>query len=78
MDAKFIFRLCLFIFLIVSISYAQETLSKEEQVEKYFNLATDYYNAGEFDKAIEYYSKVIELDSSHADAYWNRAILYGK
>ena len=52
--------------------------SVQEKVEQLYNQAVQYHNTGEFEKAIEYYTKVIELNPEHAGAYWNRAEIYGQ
>ncbi|MEI8103715.1 MAG: tetratricopeptide repeat protein [Candidatus Moraniibacteriota bacterium] len=41
-----------------------------------FKLAVSYYNQKEYDKSIEYYKKVLELDSSNSLAYNGLANVY--
>ena len=57
-------------FLFVSSSAAQS------QIEELYKQATEVHDSGDYRKAIELYTQVIELDPAHADAYWNRANLW--
>lgn len=48
------------------------------QNEVLFNRATESYNAGEFQKAIEYYQKIIDNGKHSAELYFNMANAYYK
>ena len=48
------------------------------QNEVLFNHATDSYNSGEFEKAIEYYQKIIDNGKHSAELYFNIANAYYK
>lgn len=50
-----------------------ETLSLEHE---FHNLANDYYKIGEFDKAVEYYNKALELRPDLLETYFNRGLAY--
>ncbi len=70
--------LTLIIMLVVyTTTSAQSTEPVKEQVQVLYQQASEYHNAGNYEKALELYTKVIELDATHADAYWNRGNLYG-
>jgi tetratricopeptide (TPR) repeat protein len=46
----------------------------DEKVETlYFNIANNYFKAGEYEKAVDMYTKAITKKSGYADAYLNRA-----
>jgi superkiller protein 3 len=49
---------------------------KEKQAEKYFQQGYAYNNKGDYDKAIEYYNKAIELNPDYAVAYYNLGNVY--
>lgn len=50
---------------------------KGESVPKsYNNIGNIYYRRGDFAKAIQYYSKAIELKNDYADCYCNRGVAY--
>ncbi len=71
--------LLIFIILITfSTIVAQEKQTADEQIKILSNQAAEYYNAGDYEKAIKYYTKVIQLDSTHAGTYYYRAIIYGE
>ncbi len=61
-----------FIFLLLSIN----KLISNESIEELYKLANNYYQKSKFDKAIEYYTKAIELNPEFADAYYNRGKSY--
>lgn len=44
--------------------------------EIYFNIGNSYYDLGDKKNALKNYSKAIELDSTHANAYWYRGFIY--
>lgn len=41
-----------------------------------FNIANVYAKSGEIQKAIDMYTKVLEVDKDIAEAYFNRGLLY--
>jgi len=49
-----------------------DTLAEED----YIASGLGQYQAGNYDKAIEYYTRAIERDSENVDAYYNRGICY--
>ena len=53
------------------------TGDKELQTKGQFKAATSHLKAGDYEKAIELYTLVIEKDPRNRDAYVNRAIAYG-
>ncbi len=67
---------CLLVLAACTLSYAQSTEPAKEQVESLYQQAIEYHNAGEYDKAIGYYTKVIELDAAYVNAYWYRGLIY--
>jgi len=44
--------------------------------EKLFNMGNAYYHTGNYDKAIEYYKKAIELKPDYTEAYYNMGGAY--
>ena len=62
--------LVFFILLVVSSTSAQN--------EVLFNRATESYNSGDYEKAIEYYQKIIENGKHSAELYFNIANTYYK
>ena len=66
-----------FSFLInCSPIFAQDGGKVNEQIEELFNQAHLFHQKQENGKAIETYTKIIELDRNNADAYWDRAFIY--
>lgn len=57
------------LFFVVGVSAQNEVL---------FNRATDSYNAGEFEKAIEFYQKIVANGKHSAALYFNMANAYYK
>jgi tetratricopeptide (TPR) repeat protein len=47
-------------------------------IQFYFDRGNDYYNEGNFDKAIADYTKVISMSPNQADVYFNRGHAYYK
>jgi tetratricopeptide (TPR) repeat protein len=54
------------------------TIGATAQNEVLFTRATDSYNAGEFEKAIEYYQRIIDNGKHSAELYFNMANAYYK
>jgi len=59
-----------------------EKKSKESKSSKnpdyYFNLGSELFEKGDYKKAIEGFSKSIQLKDDYADAYFNRALCYSR
>ena len=49
-----------------------------KEIEALFQQAVKYQDAGDYEKAIEAYTKVIERDSTYVEAYWKRGLLYNQ
>ena len=60
-------------FLLILLSF-----SAEAQNEALFNTATDAYNAGDYNKAIENYLEIIEAGQHSAELYFNLGNSYYK
>jgi tetratricopeptide (TPR) repeat protein len=45
---------------------------------RYFKLAFNFYEKNDFEKAIEFYSRSIRLNSKYASAYYNRGLACGR
>jgi superkiller protein 3 len=57
----------------------EETAKSEpEDPEAYYSTGVDYYLKQDYDKAIEYFGKAVELKPDYADAYYNIGVAYGK
>jgi Tfp pilus assembly protein PilF len=59
-------------------SYAQSSEQAKGQVEALFQKGLNYYDAGDYDKAVETYTQVITLDATHVNAYWARGHIYSE
>ena len=49
-------------------------MEKQNIIEKYFKAGNESRELGEYEKAIFYYEKVIEIDNENGDAYYDRGI----
>lgn len=58
-------------FLIVPVVFGQNDLAKEA-----FNKGVNAQNRNDFDSAVLYYTKAIELAPKYAPAYYNRGIVF--
>jgi len=61
-----------------SLSKMTENLDVPLPASHFFNLAYDLAESGEFEKAIDNYTKAIELKKDYAEAYNNRGVLFDK
>ncbi|WP_028330020.1 tetratricopeptide repeat protein [Brachyspira alvinipulli] len=50
--------------------------NKNEEINNFYNLGNIAFDNNEYDAAISYYDKVIELSGNFFNAYYNRAISY--
>lgn len=53
-------------------------MDKIKTAKEYFDEGYNYDEQGEYDKAIESYTKAIELNPDHFKTYFNRGIAYSK
>ena len=53
------------VLILYMASYAQGVEQAKSQAEALFQKGLDYYDAGDYDKAVETYTKVITLDARH-------------
>jgi len=63
---KLKFNLILFFVLSNSLVFSQNA-------RQYYKLGKDYFDAGQYQSAINKYSKAIELDSKYVKAFYGRA-----
>ena len=75
---KVFFRIILKIFLILTILAGCE---KTEEIKKtdpaaLLSRGTAFVEKGQYDRAIAYFNKAIEINPRHADAYLNRGFAY--
>lgn len=62
---------------IVILAYsAVNTLKGGDEAVRYNNLGLEEFENGDYDKAIEYFTKAIGLDPEKVDAYYNRGVCY--
>ena len=45
---------------------------------EYHNLGNDFYRLGQYEKAVDYYAKALELNPSLTESYFNRALAYAR
>ncbi|PXF53965.1 MAG: hypothetical protein C4B56_00760, partial [Candidatus Methanophagaceae archaeon] len=69
--AKIVAAVCI-IGLIIALGAAAYALATGSQYMHYYNLGVEAQEAGDYDKAIEYYHRAIELNPGFVDAYYNR------
>ena len=50
----------------------------KEDADYWFNEGGKAFEVGNYDKAIEYYTKVIEINPKDAKAYYNRGVAYAE
>lgn len=48
----------------------------KEDAEEYYKIGNEYYEKGNFDVAVEYYTKAIRIDPLFDKAYYNRGLAY--
>ena len=48
----------------------------KEDADYWFNEGGKAFEVGNYDKAIEYYTKVIEINPKYAEAYYDRGLAY--
>ncbi|WP_457613913.1 tetratricopeptide repeat protein [Methanocaldococcus sp.] len=51
-----------------------EILNNKEKAREIYKKGVEIGNAGDVEKALEYFSKAIELDPLYKDAYFNKAL----
>jgi tetratricopeptide (TPR) repeat protein len=61
-----------------SLDLATKISEKEGIIANLNNIGLIYDKQGDFDKAIDNFTKTIEINPNDADAYYNRGIAYGK
>ena len=61
-------------------SIAAINLAAEQQqfLEESFNAATDFINSEDYTNAIKSLNKVLSIDTTYVDAYFNRAVCQQK
>ena len=64
-------KLLLLLMIVPMIGFGQTA-------EDYYNKAYDYAENGEYQLAIDNYTRAIRIDSNHAISYYNRGRLYGQ
>ena len=47
-----------------------------EDAKTYYKIGNEYYEKGDFDRAIENYNRAIELDPNYEKAFYNRGLAY--
>ncbi len=56
-----------------SISVREITGGNDENINNFMSLAKASLEGGSYKEAIDYYNKVLEVDSSNADAWYGKA-----
>ena len=75
---KLFFRISFKIFLILTIlsgSASGEEIKETDPVAL-FNQGETFFHEGQYDQAIAYFNKTIEINPRYADAYHNRGVAY--
>ncbi len=73
---KLVYMSLVVVLVVCVIGNTQHAESAEEYIEDLYEQARKHHSAKDYEKAVEYYTKVIE-DSTYADAFWNRGLIYG-
>jgi len=63
---------------VQEVMESSRKVSEAEKRSKIFSLLSEAYNTKDYNKQIELYTEIIELDPKYAGAYNNRGIAYGK
>jgi len=59
--------------LVVGLAEDKETLG---EIRTLHNLANDFYRANDFDRAIEHYTKALEINPKLVETYFNRGLAH--
>ena len=71
-------RIAISIIVIILMALVIGSIVHTQGKEKYNNLGVKEYQKGNYDKAISYFNKAIELDPNNAVVYHNRGLVYFK
>jgi len=63
--------------VVVGCAQMKEEKAKKEEAKKEFEKGNQFYDKGEYDKAIACYTEAIRLNPKFDDAYSNRGHAYG-
>lgn len=61
--------------LVIITAFATTGISQD--ADSYFKIAERKYNSKDYEKAVEYYTKAIEIDHDYLNAYLRRAFIFG-
>jgi tetratricopeptide (TPR) repeat protein len=75
--AKTKVRLTIAVICVIGIAVLAWSMASTLAKADYNALGLEAYEAGNYDKAIEYFTKAIEQDPGNVDAYYNRGACYG-
>ena len=80
MKKRFLFTLTFFIIVVAGLSYAYEgkVIIAKEPSAIYFALGKYHYNINDFDKALNYFQKAVEINQDFAEARHNLGVVYHK
>ena len=68
--------LAIVVFFLLSHVFAQQKEDEPKDAKFYLGRGITYGEKGQFDQAIDDFTKALEIDPKNADAYYNRGTAY--
>jgi len=76
MFRKLILLLVFMLCITPALAEVEKPLRVETDAKLEYNKGIDFYNSGQFDKAIEAFQRAIELEPNYTDAYYNLGMTF--
>ena len=71
-------RMNIFLSVLFLCLFFQNQLIAQASAEAFFNKGNDFFEAGDFHNAADYYTEAIQLNNTYATAFFNRGFAYYK